>query len=210
MAQTVPMDATGFGPPPPKKITYEQFLQELDEQVHAEWVDGEVVLMSPIGAEHQEIGRFLLIIVSLFVEARRAGVIRYEPFQMKTGPDLPGRAPDILFVATANQSRLKKTYLDGPADLVVEIVSPDSASRDRGEKYYEYEKGGVREYWLIDPQRRQAEFYHLDEGGIYRLAPIADGIYRSDVLNGLWLQVAWLWQDPLPPVLQVLKEWGLV
>src|SRR6266540_2413810 len=71
MAQTVPMDATGFGPPPPKKITYEQFLQELDEQVHAEWVDGEVVLMSPIGAEHQEIGRFLLIIVSLYVEDRR-------------------------------------------------------------------------------------------------------------------------------------------
>jgi hypothetical protein len=37
-----------------------------------------------------------------------------------------------------------------------------------------------------------------------------DRIYRSAVLDGLWLQVDWLWQDPLPPVLNVLREWGLV
>lgn len=47
---------------------------------------------------------------------------------------------------------MKETYLDGPADLVVGIVSPDSVGRDRGEKFYEYAQGGVPEYWLIDPQ----------------------------------------------------------
>ncbi|MDW8290080.1 MAG: Uma2 family endonuclease, partial [Armatimonadota bacterium] len=80
---------------------------------------------------------------------------------MKTGADLPGRSPDILFVSQQNLHRLKPTYLDGPADLVVEIISPESEERDRTQKFSEYERGGVREYWLIDPEKRLAEFYVL-------------------------------------------------
>jgi Uma2 family endonuclease len=69
----------------------------------------------------------------------------------------------------------------------------------------------VREYWLLDYLRRQAEFYQLGSDGIYRLVPIdAEGIYRSAVLDGLWLKVGWLWQEPLPILLSVLKEWELV
>ena len=80
---------------------------------------------------------------------------------MKIGPDLPGREPDILFIAREHLDRFRDTYLDGPADLVVEIISRDSRARDRGDKFYEYEQGGVREYWLLDYLRRQAEFYQL-------------------------------------------------
>ena len=106
---------------------------------------------------------------------------------------------------------MKSTYLDGPADLVVEVITPDSRARDRGEKFYEYEQGGVREYWLIDPLRKQAEFYQPGADGIYRLVPVGENsVYCSAVLNGLWLKVDWLWQDPLPPLLSVLKEWRLV
>jgi hypothetical protein len=53
--------------------------------------------------------------------------------------------------------------------------------------------------------------YHLGPDGIYRLAPVGgDGIYHSAVLDGLWLEVEWLWQEPLPLLLSVLKEWELV
>jgi len=83
-------------------------------------------------------------------------------------------------------------------------------ARDRGDKFLEYEKGGVKEYWLIDPIRQLAEFYRLDNG-VYRLAPVDnDGIYRSIVIAGVWLRVDWLWQEPLPPLMSILKEWGLV
>jgi len=69
----------------------------------------------------------------------------------------------------------------------------------------------VREYWLIDPQRKQAEFYRRGQDGFYHLMPVGDdGIYRSVVLEGLWLRVNWLWQEPLPPLLSVLREWKLV
>ena len=94
---------------------------------------------------------------------------------------------------------------------MVEIISPDSRARDRGEKFYEYETGRVREFWLLDRPRKQAEFYRLGEEGIYELVPIGeDGIFRSILLNGLWLKVEWLWQEQLPPLMSVLKAWGLV
>jgi Uma2 family endonuclease len=203
--------ATPAPPLPPAKMTYEEFLAWLDEDTWAEWVNGEVVLMSPIADEHQDLGGFLLALIRFFVEAYQLGVVRYEPSQMKTATNLPGRSPDIFFVAKENLSRLKRTYMEGPADLVVEIISPESRARDRGEKFYEYEQGGVREYWMLDRQRKQAEFYALGADGIYRLIPSGDdGVFRSVVLPGFWLRVEWLWQDPLPPLMTVLKAWGLV
>jgi Uma2 family endonuclease len=118
-----------------------------------------------------------------------------------------GREPDLLFVANEHLDRLQETYLDGPADLVVEIVSPESAGRDRGEKFYEYERGGILEYWLLDPQVRRAEFYQLNTEGQYQqMSPDAEDRYHSAVLSGFWLRVEWLWQEPLPHPLRVLGE----
>ena len=197
--------------PLPRRISYEEFLSLPAENQHVEWVDGEVVEMSPANEEHQELAGFMLILISHFVEARGLGRVLFDPFQMKTGEKLPGRAPDILFVAKPNLGRLKRNYLAGPGDLVVEIISPGSGAVDRGEKFHEYERGGVPEYWLIDPFRKQAEFYQRDGNGIYRLASLSsDGAYRSRVLVGLWLNVDWLWQKPLPKLLDVLRDWNLI
>ncbi len=195
----------------PLKMTYEEFLEWADENQHVEWVNGEINFMSPVSDRHQFIGGFLLSLTRFFVEVKNLGVVLFDPFQMKTAPHLNGRAPDILFVMNENLSRLKKNYLEGPADLVVEIISPESRSRDRGDKFYEYEEGGVKEYCLVDPIRKQAEFYHLGEDRIYYLMPVDEkGIFRSRELDGLWLKVDWLWQEPLPPLISVLKEWKLV
>ena len=188
-----------------RKMTYEEFLAWADEDTTAEWIDGEVVMCSPASRRHQEIGLFLGQVVGLYVEHRGMGRILVPPFQMKLADS--GREPDLLFVASEHLGRLTETYLEGPADLVVEIVSPESMGRDRGEKFYEYEQAGVPEYWLIDPQTQRVEFYRLTEDGQYRLVlPDAEGIYRSDVLPGFWLRVEWLWQEPLPDPLRVLGQ----
>jgi Uma2 family endonuclease len=193
------------------KMTYEQFLRTVPDDVHAEWVDGEVVPMTPVSRDHNELSVFLLALLRHYIEDQNLGKVFSEPFQMKTGPDLPGRSPDLMFVSKKRLHQVKTNYLQGPADLAVEIISPDSRARDRGEKFYEYEQGGVREYWLIDPVRKQAEFYELGKNGIYRLMNVGeDGILRSQVLMGLWLQVSWLWQSPLPPLMTVLKSWKLI
>ena len=196
---------------PKGKISYEEFLEWCDEDTWAEWVDGSVVMVSPAATKHQLITGLLLQIMNIYAETRNLGQVLSAPFLMRL-PDVPsGREPDLLFVADAHLDRLKEAYLDGPADLVVEIVSPESRARDRGEKFYEYEAAGVGEYWLIDPDRQQAEFYLLGADGRYRLFTAdAEGVYHSEVLPSLWLRVEWLWQEPLPKVLDVLREIELI
>ena len=87
----------------------------------------------------------------------------------------------------------------------------DQESRIGGSWAWDHDQAGIPEYWLLDPQARRAEFYQLGAEGQYRLtAPDSQGVYRSAVLPGLWLQVDWLWQQPLPRVLDVLRELGVV
>jgi Uma2 family endonuclease len=93
---------------------------------------------------------------------------------------------------------------------VVEIVSEDSRTRDRRDKYFEYETAGVREYWMVDPDNREARFLGLGPNGRYAPLPVdQSGVFRSTVLPGFWLRVEWLWQDPLPN-LEALQALGLM
>jgi Uma2 family endonuclease len=186
---------------PAETLSYEEFLDQYAD-LHAEWENGRVIFMSPASNKHQDLVDFLIAILRIFVESRQLGWVRSAPFQMKIQQ---GREPDILFVGNEHLDRVKPTHVDGPADLVIEVVSPESIDRDRGRKFLEYEEAAIPEYWLLDPTREQAEFYQLTEGRYKLLVPQED-IYDSLVLPGFWLDVKWLWQEPLPPVLDVLRS----
>ncbi len=198
--------------PPDRKLTYEEFLAWCDDDTWAEWVDGSVVMVSPASERHREIRRFLETLLGIHVEERGLGRVLGAPFQMRLPePARSGREPDLLFVARERLVHLKETYLDGPADLVIEIISPESRLRDRGEKFAEYELSGVREYWLLDPERREADFYRLDPRGRYRLVePDREGWYESVAVPGFRVKVEWFWQVPTPRVLEVVRALGLL
>ncbi len=194
-------------PLPAGKLSFEEFLAWCDEDTCAEWVDGRVVMLSPASDPHQNLVGFLTAVLRIYVESRGLGWVRNAPFLMRLANIPSGREPDLLFVASEHRSRIRETYLDGPADLVVEIVSPESRLRDRGEKFAEYELGGVAEYWIVDPELRRADFYRLDSQGRYRLAePEAGGVYRARAIPGFWLRVGGLWQEPLPSPLRTVAE----
>jgi Uma2 family endonuclease len=191
-------------PVPPAPVSFEAFLAWADEDTWAEWVDGEILLISPASLDHQRLSAFLLVITSLYVESRQLGEIFGAGYLMRLSMRTSGRLPDLLFVSSEHLERVRPMYLDGPADLVVEIVSPESDDRDRGEKFFEYEAAGIPEYWLIDAVRQEAWCFQLGTDARYHPGPIeADGTYHSTLLPGFWLRVAWLWQRPLPPVAEV-------
>ena len=73
----------------PATMTYEEFLAWADEDTWAEWVEGEVIELSPALNVHQAVSMFLSAILKPFADARNLGELRAAPFQMKTGPDLP-------------------------------------------------------------------------------------------------------------------------
>lgn len=188
-------------------ISYEDFLEWADEDTLAEWVDGRIEMSSPANRKHEALVSFLGDIFKTYAKVFELGEVLQNPFQMKLpGKQGSGREPDVMFVSKANLGRLESGLVRGPADLVVEVVSPESAGRDRGEKYTEYATGGVPEYWIIDPDTREALFYYLAADGQYQPQPLDDqGRYYSHVLTGFWLKPAWLWLEPLPNEVLVLK-----
>jgi len=177
------------------RMSLQEFLEWTDEDVWAEWEDGEVIVISPASYRHQNISLFLTTLIGLFLEERDMGVVLTAPFSMWLPISNRVREPDILVVLKENLDRIKKNFLDGPADLVIKIVSEDSVLRDRGTKFAEYELDGVKEYWLIDLNREQADFFVLGEGNRFeRKLPDKRCFYHSAVLRGFRLNVNWLWQ----------------
>lgn len=207
--------ATNITVETPERIacSYEEYRRRASETHIAEWVDGEMITYMPPLLKHQEISWFLFNLLSTFVTALKLGKAGAAPFEVKLWPDGPAREPDLFFVSNANLERLGEKRFDGAPDLVVEIVSAGSVREDKVRKFDEYEQAGVAEYWLIDPRPRQetAEFFQRSEDGIYHPADIgSDGVYQSRVLPHFWLNVDWLWQEPLPnhqlKMAEILKE----
>jgi len=170
--------------------TYAEYLAWADESALVEWKDGEIITYMPPTDRHQDITGFLFGLLKDFVRLLELGVVRVAPLEVKLWPDGPSREPDILFVSRERLGQLTAKRFEGGPDLVVEIVSNSSARVDRVEKLIEYERAGVREYWLIDPRRgkEQADFYQLDEHGRFVSVALDDeGVYHSAVLPGFRL-----------------------
>jgi len=194
--------------PPKEQMSFEEYIEWLDEDTQAEWVNGRIEIMaSPASFNHQDIGGFLCSILRPYLESKDLGRVVMAPYVMRMANIARGREPDLLFVQKDRVHLLTRHYLDGPADLVIEIISPESNKRDRKVKFAEYQIAGIREYWLIDPDQQTAEFYQLDEEGTYEpAAPDEEGFYHSQIINGFRLRVDWLWQSPLPATLDILRE----
>jgi Uma2 family endonuclease len=191
------------------RMSYEEYLAWVGEDVHAEWVNGEVIVQMPPKQPHQRVVAFLVQLMGLFIQLFQLGQLLPAPFEMRAMPDGPAREPDLLFVTREHLDRLTQERLNGPADLVVEVVSDDSVARDRADKFYEYQAAGVREYWILDPRPgyERADFYVLDERGRYRPVPVdQDGRYSSTVLPGFWFQVDWVLSAEPPSVLNALAQ----
>ncbi len=182
------------------RMSFEDWVRLDYEGGLSEWVDGEARLYMSATAEHQAIIEFLHILMGLFVQVRQAGFVKLAPYAMQSARGGRGREPDLMFVATANLDRLQSDYLHGPPDLIVEVVSKDSVTRDGEEKLAEYAVSGVREYWVIDSRITPvtARFYILEDGAFRAMDPGPDGVYRASVIEGFWLRTEWLSEDPRP------------
>jgi Uma2 family endonuclease len=196
--------------PPPGPVTYEEFLEWADEDTWAEWVDGQIILMPVTVAErHARILRFLTWLFTEVTRLGRLGSVYTEPFQMRLPALGRSRSPDLFLVRPERVHLMERHYLNGPADLVVEIISPESVRRDRVEKLAEYERAKIPEYWLVDAEGLSTEFRVLGADGRYRLAfSGTTGAYQSTILPQLRLRVEWLWADPGPDMDEVLRELG--
>ena len=196
-------------PHPGRRMTEQEFVQWVGEKTRAEWVDGEVLIMPPVGFDHDQAVNWFGRVLGLYVEAHDLGVVTGSEFMVRFPRQARRRLPDLTFVSNARASRIRKTCVEGAPDLIVEVVSPESTARDWREKYLDYEKAGVREYWIVDRAARRIEAYVLTRRGTYRRIEEADGRTRSSVVKGFFVDLKWILGDKLPPVAAALRELGV-
>jgi len=179
-------------------VSFEDFLTLYAEQ-HAEWLMGKVILVVSNNKLHQEILLWLARLLGFYLDLNPIGKLYLAGYPMYISDEHPAREPDLLILLNEYQDRLKDNYVDGPANFVVEIVSPESSKRDWGDKMDEYEATGVNEYLLVDPFRQTADIYALGDDGRYHRRPLdAQERITSGILPGFALDPTLLWRDDRP------------
>jgi len=191
------------------RMTEEEFDAWCDEDARAEFVDGEVIIMSPVSRAHSTVGQFLIPLLNTYVSRAGIGGELFGPeFQIRLRAGLR-RVPDLMYVAHEHLERVTDTYVNGPPDAAWEIVSAESVERDWREKYYDYQAAGVREYWVLDPSQKVARLYRLGSAGDYAPVEETEGRLVSEVLPGFWIRTEWLWQSPRPDAVECIREMGV-
>lgn len=179
-----------------RDVTFDNWMKQYAED-HTEWVEGTVIKLSPVTREHDLLDGFLYHLLRVFLSRTKAAKLMRAPFVMRVRPDAPGREPDLHLVLSDRAEIIRDTMTEGPADVVIEIVSKESQTRDRIDKYDECEAAGVREYWVIDPLRKQTDFYALGEDRLFRRIELKEGVFHSLVLPHFRLDTVVFWQTTL-------------
>jgi Uma2 family endonuclease len=123
------------------------------------------ILPHPTNTQQRVVGKLFKLIDS-FVEANDLGIIRFAPLPVRLWQDVI-REPDILFVSHEHPDRIGEQSF-GPPALAVEVISPSTRRTDRRDKFDEYARAGIGEYWIVDPEAVTIEVFAL-EGGAYTL-----------------------------------------
>jgi Uma2 family endonuclease len=144
----------------------------------------------------------------MLLSVSRQGEVLAAPTEMKLRSGRSYRESDLLVVLKEHLGRLTAQRLEGPADLVIEFLSPESNARDNEEKRREYEAAGVPEYWIIDATEARSgliAYYSRAFGTYARIFPDEQGKLHSRVVTGFWLDPAWFTGDELPSEVDALR-----
>lgn len=184
-------------------IPLAEFMETFDEAKY-EWINGTVIQISPTSVRHIYIQKYLQYLLDAYLSFNPIGQIFPDQLAMQIGSTF--RVPDVVFLLNESLARLTANSLQDPAEICIEIVSPESVERDYGDKFAEYEAGGVREYWIIDLTRQQTHFYRLNANNVYeRCAEDEHGNFTTPLLPKFSLDVPRLWQEHLPTLAETVS-----
>ncbi len=174
------------------------FRQWITPSVKAEFINGEIVLHSPVKKRHFSVTDLLSSLLSFYVRVKKLGRVATEKAMIAlTRNDYE---PDLVFFSKEKYDTFTDDQMLFPApDFVVEILSKKTAAKDRGIKKQDYAAHGIREYWIIDPIRQQIEQYILLSPNDKQYTPakifgLADDI-ESHVIKGFVIPVQALFDE---------------
>ena len=145
--------------------TYEDYLNTPEGERY-ELLDGELVMVPAPNMTHQTLVIELAALLHIFLKQHALGRVYVAPTDVEfwSGNEKEVVQPDILFISAERDHILTEANVQGAPDLVIEILSPYTQSRDRGYKCDLYARHGVGEYWLVDPDAKRIEILLLSAG----------------------------------------------
>ena len=177
-------------------LSEEDFYRLASEDSNWEYLDGRVVMHSPASRVHENLFRFLFILLGYYLDRKGGGALLGSRYPMRLGPRWSPE-PDLLVVRTERMNLMGKNRLEGPADLVVEIVSDADAHLVYREKLPRYREAAIPEIWIVDPFRGEVLVDRL-VGEAAERTVLKAGRLESTVVPGFWIEVDWLWGETLP------------
>lgn len=184
------------------KLTYEDFLLFPDDGKRHELIDGEHYVTASPNLKHQEVSGNLHVLLRTWLDEHPIGRVFYAPFDVVfTRFDVV--EPDLLYMSNARATEiLTAANVQGVPELVVEIGSPSTRRRDETIKRRLYDRAGVSEYWVVDPELDVIRVYRREADGFGRaveLAAEAGDVLTSPLLPGLDLPLSRVFHVVQPP-----------
>ena len=167
----------------------QQFYEDITDAEKVEFINGEIIVHSPVMKEHNDANSLLANLIGNFVRKHKLGYVGIEKVMITL--ERNDYEPDICFFGKDKAKNFKKGQSLFPApDFIVEILSKGTKKNDRGIKFADYEANGVAEYLLIDPKAETVELYRLDAHKKYELIlKSSEGTLHSKVIKGFSIAI---------------------
>lgn len=174
--------------------TYEDY-NKLPEGAPYQLIGGKLVMTPSPGPYDQEISRNLGFKLFTFTKENHLGHVYYAPLDVYFS-ETDVYQPDLLFIHKNREKIIGNTKIEGNPDIVFEILSPSTAYYDLRKKFRAYEKFGVKEYWIIDPDLKRIEVYE-NKNSTYKIFSEAEneGRVKSALLNGFEVELVEIFGD---------------
>lgn len=160
-----------------------RFYEEMPDGQKVEFINGEVIVHTPVQLRHNMVSQNLLVLLSTYVRKHHLGFVGYEKILVTlTRNDYE---PDICYFGQAKAQAFAPDQMKFPApDFVVEVLSPATEAIERGIKFQDYAAHGVTEYWIVDPHQECVEQYALKGDKYELLVKAKTGTIQSVAVNG--------------------------
>lgn len=171
-----------------------QFYDEVTDEEKVEFINGEVVVHSPVKKEHNDVTGFLFRLISVYVSKYKLGYVGYEKVMISlTRNDYE---PDICFFGNDKSKDFKTGQSLFPApDFVVEVLSKGTKGNDRGIKFQDYEAHQVLEYLIIDPTKNTVELYRLSDEQYELVLKASSGQLVSEAISGFEIDITAIFDE---------------
>lgn len=192
------------------RISEAEFWEIANEDLDVELIDGVLAIHSPASTEHEDICSYLHKIISFYLEETGKGRLFGSRLVMRLSPKW-NPEPDVMVIVPEHYDRIQPTRIEGPADLVIEILSDATRDMDLNKKLPHYLEVGVQEVWIVDPSRQEFQVVWVNTKEMWRLGDEGDQSrpLRSKVLPSLKFHPSWLWNREKFPANEIIKTYIL-